>query len=213
MIRRPNNFAIGVLLCLAMTPLLEAAPILAEFEGQPPETSFAVPEYIEGGFYFRDPGGVPVATPYHVGRTGGRIPFFPENGSAYLQFLSGDSLVIGRLDARPFQLLSLELAEYSTVFPVPRNIQVIGVRADGSQAAIVLTLDGIIDGTGPLRDFETFSFGTSFSNLVEVRIPTDLFSIDNILLDVTPVPEPGNALLVALGMSLLAGAPLRQTTR
>src|SRR4051794_35730053 len=42
---------------------------------------------------------------------------YPYNGTTYLDFLSGDHpLTIARVDSKAFSLLSVDLAEYSTVF-------------------------------------------------------------------------------------------------
>ena len=96
----------------------------------------------------------------------------------------------------------MDLAEYSTVVPDAVTVQFIGYRVDGSTVTANLTTDGIIDGTGPIADFQTFNFGPEFSNLTRVEIPTDGWSLDNL---VVSIPEPGTwALLVAGG--LLFGA-------
>jgi hypothetical protein len=61
-----------------------------------------------------------------------------------------------------------------------------------------ITTDGIIDGTGPLADFQTFDFAhfPQFSGLSQVEIPTSLWSLDNL---VVTIPEPGSGLLCCAG--------------
>lgn len=60
--------------------------------------------------------------------------------------------------------------------------------------------DGIIDGTGPLADFQTFSFGPEFSSLTRVEIPTYGWSLDNL---VVAIPKPGRWALLILGSLFL----------
>ena len=66
-----------------------------------------------------------------------------------------------------------------------------------------LTTDGIIDGTGPLADFETFTFGPEFSGLTRVEIPTIGWSLDNLAVSLG-VPEPGTGALLIVGAAVLA---------
>ena len=95
----------------------------------------------------------------------------------------------------PFSLLSVDLAEYSTVVPDAVTVHFIGYRVDGSIVTQDFTTDGIIDGTGPIADFQTFYFGPEFSNLIRVEIPTFPWSLDNLVV----VPEPGTWSLIILG--------------
>jgi hypothetical protein len=76
-------------------------------------------------------------------------------------------------------------------------VQFVGYRLDGSVVATDFTTDGIIDGTGPGSDFQTFFFGPEFSNLTRVEIPNAGWSLDNLF--VTPVPEPGTFAFFAIG--------------
>lgn len=98
-----------------------------------------------------------------------------------------------KIDGGSFDLLSVDLAEYSTFFAAPQAVTFVGVKADGSTMSTTFTTDGIIDGTGPLPDFETFQFSGGFQQLVRVDITTTTFSMDN----VTVVPEPSS---LALGL-------------
>lgn len=60
------------------------------------------------------------------------------------------------------------------------------------------TTDGIIDGTGPLADFQTFDFANypQFSGLTRVEIPTYGWSLDNL---VVIIPEPNSSSLMLAG--------------
>jgi len=132
---------------------------------------------------------------------GGGIPQLPENGTAYLQAALSQSLTFSFTNGVVFGLSSVDLAEYSTVVSNAVTVQFIGHRVDGSTVTGGLTTDGIIDGTGPLADFQTFQFGPEWSGLSRVEIPTALWSLDNL---VVSIPEPGTWALLILG-SVLAG--------
>ena len=172
----------------------------------PPGTARVVQSYSESGIWFaRIPG------------TGGFVrvgsspnPGRPDNGTAYVQAAVGDSLRFGLDDGSSFDPVSVDLAEYSTAFQRPVVVQFVGYRPDGSTVTTNITTDGIIDGTGPLADFETFTFGPEFSGLIRVEIPTALWSLDNLRLF---VPEPGTGALVAVGAVVLALRFLRRQTR
>lgn len=90
----------------------------------------------------------------------------------------------------------------------PVEVQFTGYRQDGSTVGITFTTDGVMDGSGPLTDFETFHFDTDSSNLLRVEIPTSDWALDNLVFSV--IPEPGTWGLVVVG-SLLLG--FRRLTR
>ncbi len=68
-------------------------------------------------------------------------------------------------------------------------------------------LDGIIDGTGPTVDFQTFYFGAEFNNLSRVEVP-DFGSLDNLV--VFPIPEPSTGALLLTGGALFAAFRFRK---
>jgi hypothetical protein len=110
-------------------------------------------------------------------------------------------------DGSSFDPVSVDLAEYSTAFQRPVVVQFVGYRPDGSTVTTNLVTDGIIDGTGPVADFQTFTFGPEFSGLTRVEIPTVLWSLDNLRLF---VPEPGTAALFVVGAIFLGLRFLRR---
>jgi hypothetical protein len=105
-----------------------------------------------------------------------------------------------------FDLLSVDLAEYSTGQQYPLTVEFIGYHPDGSTVTTSFTTDGIIDGTGPLADFQTFNF-TGFTDLSRVEIPTSGWSLDSL---VVATPEPASSAVLVLGGLLLGAWQLRR---
>ncbi len=162
-----------------------------------PGAGIHLQEYFEAGMWF---GRMPGSDGF--GRQWTGDPRDPDNGTiAFLQATLGDTLSFGTNDTA-FGLFSVDLAEYSTVVPDPVTVRFVGYRHDGSIVTSEVTTDGIMDGTGPLTDFQTFFFGPEFSNLDRVEIPTSGWSLDNL---VVLVPEPGTWALIMAG-GLLFGA-------
>jgi hypothetical protein len=135
------------------------------------------------------------------GRQGGSFTGYPENGTAYLQVGFGGTLSFAFTNGTAFDMVSIDLAEYSTVLSDPTTVQFIGYRHDGTIVTTSFTTDGVIDGTGPLRDFQTFTFGSSFTDLVRVEIPSSPWSLDNLAVS---IPEPSTPAVLFLGGLLLA---------
>lgn len=108
-------------------------------------------------------------------------------------------------DGSLFGLVSVDLAEYSTVVPDAVTVQFIGYYAGGGTITTSFTTDGIIDGTGPLADFQTFTFGSGWTGLTRVEVPGYGWSLDNL---VVSVPEPASGTFL-----LLEGLVLWQSRR
>ena len=70
--------------------------------------------------------------------------------------------------------------------------------------------DGVFDGTGPLSDFETFTFGPSFSDLLRIQISPGIM-IDNV--QITPIPEPSVGLLLTFTVVALSAWALRRSPK
>jgi len=168
------------------------------FDGPPPiapDSAIGINYYSEEGMIF-----TPITSEAQFTRNGGGGAGWPSNGTAYLQALLGDSLAITE-SGHHFGLVSVDLAEYSYLFQTPTTVQFIGYKADGSTLTTEFVTDGIMDGTGPLPDFQTFSFDSRFNDLVRVEIPNVGWSLDNMVFSL-PVPEPGACALIALGFAL-----------
>ncbi len=163
----------------------------------PPGTDIGVTYYYEDSMTFR-----PINMGDQFGRMGGGRTVFPENGSAFLILAAFDSLSGSRGVVSRFGLFSVDLSEFSTLYQYPQTVQFVGYRLDGSIVTTEFTTDGIIDGTGPLADFETFYFDNRFSDLVRFEAPSHAYALDNLVFfDV--VPEPGTGALFVLGAALL----------
>lgn len=168
------------------------------FDGPPyidPTHDIAITYYYEQGMTFR-----PIGTG-QFGRSGGGIPQRPYNGTAFLVAAYTDSLSVTGTPSL-FGLVSVDLAEYSTVVPYAVTVRFVGYRYNGSVIVTNFTTDGIIDGMGPLVDFETFYFSPEWSGLTRVEIPTYGWCLDNLRVFV-PEPNIGSLLVLAAVMAAL----------
>lgn len=190
-------------ICL-VAALLDYQPMHAQelsltisFDGPPtipPGSGYSATNYFESGMKFVPSG------PAVPGNTFGRIASghapFADNGTVYINTAAGEAVECSFVNSSLFGVVSVDLAEYSTAVPDPVTIQFIGYRPDGSTVTQSFTTDGIIDGTGPISDFQTFLFAPEFTGLERVEIPTFDWSLDNL---VVIVPEPSSASLLLLG--------------
>jgi len=154
---------------------------------QPPGTSYTVTNYYESGALFR-----PLPGSYGFSRVGAATdPRVPDDGTAFLRAALTASLGFSFTNGSVFEMVSVDLAEYSTVLPDAVTAHFIGYRADGSTVTTDLVTDGIIDGTGPLADFQTFYFDRQqWSNLTRVEIPGWGWSLDNLVVKKGAPPPP-----------------------
>lgn len=172
---------------------------------QPPGTGAYIQQYSELGMSFTPLTSFGFA---RVGGGGGR----PDNGTAYLQATLGDSLLFSFINGSVFGLVSIDLAEYSTVVPNAVQVLLVGYRQDGSTVSVNFTTDGIIDGGGPLADFQTFYFDKEWIDLTRVEIPTFGWSLDNLRVGVR-VPEPTTSTMLLGGAGLWFFARRKNRTR
>ncbi len=130
---------------------------------------------------------------------------YPNNGTYYTRLLSGQyRLVVSHADGLPFSACGLDVSEYSTYFATPMTVTVSGYTAGGQVVTQTFTTDGIMDGTGPLTDFQTFTLNASFTNLVKLTIAaTYPMMIDNIAVvvegqEMPPIPPPQEPLIYSV---------------
>ena len=115
--------------------------------------------------------------------------FASNDSSGYLSLLFGSSLRFEMSNSSLFSLGNIDLAEYSNVFIAPKTISFTGYYANGSSINQSFTTDGLFDSVGGIEDFETFSFASGFTNLAYVETNTNIFSMDNLEINMVPVPS------------------------
>lgn len=200
---------LGVIACSSCLAQGTSGSLRITFEGPPvlpPDMGKRVLEYIESGMWFR-PIGEP--DPGIVRRGSATLEFYPRNGTSYIQTLAGQSMMFSFLDNSLFDLQAMDLAEYSTVVPIA-SVRIFGYRPDGSSITTVVSMDGIIDGSGPLQDFETFQFGPEWSGLSRVEMPYPGWCLDNL---VVAIPEPGTGAFLLTGVAVLCLRSFRRKPR
>ena len=131
----------------------------------------------------------------------------PQNGTPFLQQYGPNVLIATAPPQSPlgvrFAVISVDLAEYSTLVE-PELARFVGYRTDGEVVTAEFMPDGIIDGEGPLVDFETYYFSEQFNELIRFEV-TDFASLDNLVF-AQPVPEPAAMILLAVGgVALMLG--------
>lgn len=191
--------AITILITVALSGYGQGT-IHNSFEGRLPGTSISVQQFFENGMWFRPLGVIGPGNGFSHRRGGGQLTFAPDNGSAYLGANAGDSLVFSFFDGNSFRLISVDLAEFSTGYPEPFSVPFIGYRADGTIVTMNHTTDGVIDGSGPVVDFQTFYFNKEWSGLERVEIPIHRWSLDNL---VVAIPEPSTWVILSIGVMLI----------
>jgi hypothetical protein len=200
---RKLSFPFALMLGLADMQSQGQSTVHIRFEGPPPQapgTAAFVQQYYESNMWFRPLGIVGPGNGF-VRRGSSPREGWPDSGTAYVLASLGDSLMFSFIDGMMFSFLSVDLAEFSTLYQTPLTVRFVGFRQDGSTVTTDLITDGIIDGTGPLADFQTFTFGPEWSGLTRVEIPNSGWSLDNL---VVAIPEPGTWALLVLG-GVLAG--------
>lgn len=96
---------------------------------------------------------------------------WPDNGTTYARILGSQSpFEIKHSQDLPFDLVSLDVSEYSSVVSNPVSIQFVGHLAGGGTVTHSLFSDGIYDGSGPLQDFQTITLPSTFRNLSRVVV-------------------------------------------
>lgn len=175
----------GVLILLSSKSCFSQNALQITFDGppsQPPGTQYPVNEYDESGMWFQPSGAGSLLL-----RNGGGGSVYPDDGSAYLQVEEG--LNFGFSGSGQFDLLSVDLAEFSMVYGNPTTVDFIGYHPDGSTVTEDFTTDDM-DGS----DFQTFTF-QDFTDVVSVQV-SGMFSMDNLIV---AVPEPASVSLLLLG--------------
>jgi hypothetical protein len=170
----PGSFSQGVLQITFDGPLTVA-----------PGTGIIVTNYSEEGMLFQ-----PLKGSRGFSRWGAATdPRDPNNGTAFVRAALGQSLMFHFNNGSTFEMLSVDLAGYSSVVP-DATIQFVGYRGDGSTVITNVDRHGIV--------FDTMYFGPEFSDLTRVEIPNSLWSLDNLTVS---VPEPSAGALWVSGLA------------
>jgi hypothetical protein len=175
--------------------------IQVSFEGDAMRSGQLLAEYHESGVAFTAYG----TGPYDWGFSGWVSGVWWQradngNGSAYLTPGSLSTVTVSSLSGLPMSLMSVDLSEEGSWSPFPVTVHFIGYHPDGSTVTADFTTDGVIDGTGPLADFQTFYFGSAFTGLSRVEIPGSGWAMDNLVIT---IPEPSAGALVIMGGVIL----------
>jgi hypothetical protein len=126
-------------------------------------------------------------------------PGWPDNGTTFVQ----DWLMFSFTNGSKFDLISVDLAGYSSVIP-DVTAQFVGYRADGSTVTTNVDSNGLT--------FQTFFFGQEFTNLTRVEIPY-FGSLDNLVVDPLPIIPPPPALTIEQFWSSPVQLPRRLQVR
>lgn len=156
------------------------------------------PYLVEQNFKFTLAGG----NPDYMYVQNASSAYSPNNGTFYARALSGQhDLTLQHADGLPFAIYSVDVSELGTNFPSPFSITFVGTKSNGQTVSQTFTTDGIIDGSGPVADFQTFQFNSGFTDLVKVVAnASGPYMIDNfaVLLqgqETPPTPPPAAPLI------------------
>jgi hypothetical protein len=198
-------FACAVLTIVALCAASSAFAITITFDG--PIPAGGQQSYGNNSFYAEQSFKL-TPTGFGMQRNDPNIagPGWPDNGTIAMSVIITSFPILTYDFDEPFALLSIDLGEYSTVFAdAPVSITVIGTTTLGDTLSTTFVTDGLIDGAGPLPDFEHVTFGSQWSNLQSVQFQHDSpFSMDNIEVALGVVPEPSTGLLLSLGLAAFA---------
>ncbi|MCX6856971.1 MAG: choice-of-anchor D domain-containing protein [Verrucomicrobia bacterium] len=153
-------------------------PVTVDFStGAPADNSqSSSANYSEDGLIFTTPNQILRIGANHINR--------PNNGTPHIAPLASQRpLRIKRSDNGTFHLYYVDLAEHSYLSAAPKTITFNGVKSTGSTVTTSFVLDGITDSTGPLADFQTFTFPSSFRDLVSAEVTVDVYAMDNLVFE------------------------------
>ena len=149
------------------------------------------------------------------------IPTCADNGTNYLTinyFPTGEnSFTLIRTDSEAFDLLGFDLAEFNIRYSQfwAKTIVVSATDIHGAMISESFDLDFINDGLGGVADFQTFSTSL-FTDVTTVKfsgiggVDRNGYSVDNINVVYSSVPEPSTLAIFALGMIGLASRQLKK---
>lgn len=200
---RPLQLAAAAALALASTSSLAALVDFEDLAVAPGGNSIAG-DRVSTGFSFDSS-----ADHTHLSNNA----FEGNSGSTFLvmdDFNGANTLTVARVGGGAFSLISVDLGEWNPAGGLASQITLTGQVLGGGSVQTILALDGVVS-VGGSNNFETFSLGSAWSNLVSVTFDatagtgSHYWAIDNLLTgDGNAVPEPTTLALVGLGMLGLA---------
>ena len=215
-----RTFAVTALAALGWSLPAGGAIQYIQFESIPASDALQLAPWEESGFLFSAPKapGVVNGGGYLFRDSALIVPnptpgYFepPVNDSKYIASFTGSQALFRSADGTPFRLFSLDLAEYSSANAAPTPVTVTGTRAGGTTISTVLTLDGHVDALPDPPDFQTFTFGSGWTNLSQVTFLANYPPYGNLVVGISfdnfavePIPEPN------LWPALLALLPFRR---
>lgn len=117
----------------------------------------------------------------------------PNNGTTDLETFAGSYVTFSMSPIALFNRVSFDATESYNTTPGPETLHVVGYKNDMT-ASIDLTTDGA-------RQFQTFTLGPSFSNLIRVQIAPSSWSVFapyNAV--ISGIPEPSTGVLLFLAV-------------
>ncbi len=206
-----TGFITTIIFTVLLFPALSSATMIT-FDDDPPAFQQAYGEgsiYEEGDYFLS-------TTSDHPVDSGSIIRFNPDtqsgsvphNGSIHMGATYFSNPWLQRSDNGAFDLISLEIAEYSEFVQPPVPLNITGLTTEGQVLSANLFIDNIFDGAGGVNDFQFFSL--NWSNLVRLDFNDTGFSFDNIHVNSPSVPEPSTIALLGFGLAGLAVAEVRR---
>jgi hypothetical protein len=166
--------------------------------------SYLTPIYLEDGFSLSATG-TPIAL---LSAPASAANLLEWTGQEAMGAIPGSTVVLQSTIGAPFSLTSIDLIKSTRLNFGGNTVTLTGYKLDGSIVMQELTL-------GTEFAFTTYAL-TGFAGLAAVTwteplIPLHAFQVDNIVL--TPVPEPGIAAMLGVGVALLGLARRRKGGR
>ena len=113
----------------------------------------------------------------------------PNEGSSYLHSSTFSSIFIQANQSDFFSLVSLDIGEYSS-YVSNDSVTITGFKSSGDQVSTTFQLDEVFDGIGGINDFQLITLDANWTNLTRVELDSSAYSLDNIQIDLNPIPVP-----------------------
>jgi len=175
-----------VAIACATRSSLGQGTVKVTFDGPPviaSGTGVVETNYYETGMSFRP---VPESRSF-IRRGPTTDPLWPKNPTTFVQAGFGDSLMFRFTNGSAFNLISVDLAGYSSVVP-DGTVNFVGYRPDNSTVQTNVSVSGLV--------FQTCVFGPDFTGLIRVEIPNFGWSLDNLVVEALPMVPPPPALTI-----------------